>query len=81
MDNEDKKKYAKLTPEIKQLFLEKIVFENFSIKQASELLRINYSSAKAIASSHKRLKIGQSKKGLNKKTAKVCSFRILNDEE
>jgi hypothetical protein len=35
MEGEDKRKYAKLTPEIKQLFLEKIVFENLSIKQAS----------------------------------------------
>ena len=32
MESQDKKKYAKLTSEIKELFLKKIVFENLSIK-------------------------------------------------
>lgn len=79
LESQDRKKYAKLTPEIKQLFLRKIVFENMSIKQASEILRINYSSAKAIASGHKKEKMTKSKKGVNRKTAKVCSFRIVEE--
>ena len=50
----DKRKYAKLTEDLKMKFVRKIVIDNLSIKQASDLLRINYSSAKAIILAHKR---------------------------
>lgn len=76
-DLEDRKKYAKLTPEIKQMFIEKIVFENLSIKQASEMLRINYSSAKAIASGHRRMKPTKTQI----RSSVACSFRSLSEEE
>jgi excinuclease UvrABC nuclease subunit len=72
-----KKKYAKLTPKIKQLFLHQIVFQNLSIKEASENLRINYSSAKAIASEHKKVQICHSRRGTAKKTAKLCAYLAL----
>lgn len=52
-----------------------------SIKEASELLRINYSSAKSIVAEHKKHKITKCKKGINRRTAKVCSFRFIQSEE
>lgn len=74
---EDRKKYVKLTPEIKQLFIEKIVFDNLSIKQASEMLRINYSSAKAIASEHRKIKVTK----VSSKPSRACLFRLLSEED
>lgn len=77
--NEARRKYAKLTPELKHLFIRKIVMENLSIKQASELLRINYSSAKAIISAHRKAKFAQ-KKALPKKNATECQYRTIDHE-
>ena len=70
-----KKKYAKLTPEVKQLFLHKLIFENKSIKDAAQELRINYSSAKAITSSHKKLRTVKPKKSKQWKNMKTASYK------
>lgn len=44
------------------------------------MLRINYSSAKTIASAHKKEKIGKSRRGINRRTAKVCGYRSIEEE-
>lgn len=75
-----KRKYAKLTPELKQEFLRKIIFNNMTIKQASELLNINYSSAKAILSLHKKSKTSSPRKITQKLAAKMTGFAELNSE-
>lgn len=77
---EDKKKYAKLTPELKHIFIRKIVMDNLSIRQASELLRINYSSAKAIISEHRKSKLAH-RKPANRKNVPYCGFRALQQED
>ena len=69
----EKRKYAKLTDELKRKFIRKIVIDNLSIKQASELLRINYSSAKAIISSHRK-ECFKKKRGATNKSSTICSY-------
>lgn len=71
---ETRKKYAKLTPELKQEFLRQIIFQNKSIKDASEMLRINYSSAKAIVSAHKKSKMVKPKKQWHRRNCKTASY-------
>lgn len=61
--------------------MKKIVFENLSIKEASEVLRINYSSAKAIASSHKKDKMVKPKRSFHRKNVKVSQYRTLDEDE
>lgn len=77
---EAKRKYAKLTPELKDNFLKRIVFDNMTIKQASELLNINYSSAKAILSAHKKSKTSVPRKMTSKLAGRVSGFREISGE-
>lgn len=51
-----------------------------TIKQASELLRINYSSAKAILSAHKKSKTYTPRKLTQKLAARVSSFKEIGEE-
>ena len=74
----EKRKYAKLTDELKRKFIRKIVIDNFSIKQASELLRVNYSSAKAIISAHRK-ECFMKKKMVGRKNLSVCSYIPLEE--
>lgn len=55
------RKYTRITPDIKENLLKKVLFENVNIKKAATMLKINYSSAKAIISTHKRNVIDQHK--------------------
>ena len=50
-----------------------------SIRQASELLNINYSSAKAILSSHKKSHISTPRKITSKLSSKAASFKSIED--
>ena len=52
-----------------------------TIKQASELLKINYSSAKAILSTHKKSKTYTPRKLTHKLVAKMTSFKEIGDGE
>ena len=78
---ENKKRYAKLTPELKEEFLKKIIFNNMTIKQASELLRINYSSAKAILSLHKKTSRSTPRKITQKLAAKTTCFQDIGESK
>lgn len=51
-----------------------------TIKQASEHLNINYSSAKAILSAHKKSKTSMPRKITNRVASKVSSFREIGSE-
>ena len=51
-----------------------------TIKQASELLNINYSSAKAILSTHKKSKTSIPRKMTNKLSTKVAGFKEIGKE-
>lgn len=68
-----------MTPELKEEFLKKIIFNNMTIKQASELLRINYSSAKAILSLHKKTSRFTPRKITQKLAAKTTCFKDIGD--
>ena len=50
-----------------------------SIRQAAELLNINYSSAKAILSSHKKAHIFTPRKITSKLASKAASFKHIQD--
>lgn len=50
-----------------------------TIKQASELLKINYSSAKAILSLHKKSKASGPRKITQKLAAKMTSFQQIGE--
>lgn len=71
---DSKRRYAKLTPELKQEFLEKIILQNMTIKQASEQLNMNYSSAKAILSVHKKSSTFLPRKITQKLVGKMSGF-------
>ncbi|CAD8066926.1 unnamed protein product [Paramecium sonneborni] len=58
------KRYAKLTEKIKKEFIIKVVRDGSTIRQASQELCINYSSAKAIMSNYRK-QIGDGKKKYN----------------
>ena len=73
------RKYAKITDGLKQIFIRKIVIDNLSIKQASELLRINYSSAKAIISVHRKENIFRKRKA-PKRHAPITGYRTIQGE-
>ncbi|KAL4494610.1 hypothetical protein ABPG72_004512 [Tetrahymena utriculariae] len=48
------RKYNKITHDLRMKFLDKIFFENKSIKKAAQELNINYSSAKTILNLHRK---------------------------
>ena len=50
-----------------------------SIRQAAELLNINYSSAKAILSSHKKSHISTPRKITSRLANKAASFKCITD--
>ena len=50
-----------------------------TIKQASELLRINYSSAKAILSTHKKSNTYTPRKITQKLVSKMAGFKQINE--
>ncbi|KRX01044.1 hypothetical protein PPERSA_00792 [Pseudocohnilembus persalinus] len=73
-------KYNRISPQSKQLLLEKIFFQGKNIKNASEELKINYSSAKTIISLYRKKQLKKHEKNLEK-VQKSCSFRFLNLNE
>lgn len=52
-----------------------------TIKQASELLKINYSSAKAILSVHKKSKLSGPRKITQKLAAKMTGFQEIGEKK
>jgi len=53
-DSKNNRKYNKITHDLRLQFLDKIFFENKSIKKAAQELNINYSSAKTILNLHRK---------------------------
>jgi hypothetical protein len=70
-----KKKYSKVNEDIRQEFLQLIIQHNMSIKEASQALNINYSSAKAILASHRKIQIQTHR--LTHKNSPQAAYRTI----